>query len=172
MPAIAIARCCPIATSCSSMMPVAPSAPSGRRRSPISHSNSSSGAISSSSAARAAWFFPRVSSGKFAVFRSAPKPAVRDEFNTRATGPLSAMRPAYMTAIVSAISASPPRSCVTKIMPMPSSPCSRRSSTGTWICMVASSAVVGSSANSRRGLHDNAIAIIARWRSPPDNSCG
>ena len=24
----------------------------------------------------------------------------------------------------------------------------------------------------KRGSHDNAIAIIARWRRPPDNSCG
>ena len=39
-------------------------------------------------------------------------------------------------------------------------------------CTVASSAVVGSSASSKRGSHDNAIAIIARWRRPPDNSCG
>jgi hypothetical protein len=57
MPAIALARCCPIATSCSSMMQVAPSPPGGRRRSPTSCSNSSSGAISSSSAGRAAWLF-------------------------------------------------------------------------------------------------------------------
>ena len=26
--------------------------------------------------------------------------------------------------------------------------------------------------SSKRGLHDSAIAIIARWRRPPDNSCG
>jgi len=40
------------------MMQVAPSAPSGRRRSPTSRSNSSSGAISSASAGKAAWPFP------------------------------------------------------------------------------------------------------------------
>ena len=35
--------------------------------------------------------------------------------------------------------------------------------------MVTSSAVVGSSAISRRGLHDSAMAIIARWRRPPES---
>ena len=36
--------------------------------------------------------------------------------------------------------------------------------------MVTSSAVVGSSAMSRRGSQESAIAIIARWRRPPLNS--
>ena len=36
-----------------------------------------------------------------------------------------------------------------------------------WI--VTSSAVVGSSAISTSGLHASAIAIIARWRMPPEN---
>ena len=39
-----------------------------------------------------------------------------------------------------------------------------------WI--VTSSAVVGSSAISTSGLHASAIAIIARWRMPPENWCG
>jgi len=34
--------------------------------------------------------------------------------------------------------------------------------------MVTSSAVVGSSAISSAGLQDSAMAIIARWRMPPD----
>ena len=63
-------------------------------------------------------------------------------------------RPAYITAMRSAISAATPRSWVTKIVPMPSSCCSRRSRISTWICTVASSAVVGSSASSRRGPQD------------------
>ncbi len=42
-----------------------------------------------------------------------------------------------------------------------------RSRICAWI--VTSSAVVGSSAISRRGLHASAIAIITRWRIPPDN---
>jgi hypothetical protein len=44
----------PIATSCLSMTQVATSAASGRRRSPLSRSNSLSGAISSSSVGKAA----------------------------------------------------------------------------------------------------------------------
>ena len=39
-----------------------------------------------------------------------------------------------------------------------------------WI--VTSSAVVGSSAISTDGEFEIAIAIIARWRMPPENSCG
>ena len=38
--------------------------------------------------------------------------------------------------------------------------------------MVTSSAVVGSSAISSAGSQASAIAIITRWRIPPDNSCG
>jgi hypothetical protein len=38
--------------------------------------------------------------------------------------------------------------------------------------MVTSSAVVGSSAISRRGLHAIAIAIITRWFMPPLIWCG
>ncbi len=38
--------------------------------------------------------------------------------------------------------------------------------------MVTSSAVVGSSAISSRGPQASAIAIITRWRMPPDSSCG
>ena len=45
-----------------------------------------------------------------------------------------------------------------------------RSSTCAW--MVTSSAVVGSSAISSFGSHASAIAIIARWRIPPEKACG
>ena len=38
--------------------------------------------------------------------------------------------------------------------------------------MVTSSAVVGSSAMSSFGSHASAIAIITRWRMPPENWCG
>jgi len=38
--------------------------------------------------------------------------------------------------------------------------------------MVTSSAVVGSSAIKSFGLHDIAMAIITRWRMPPENWCG
>ena len=39
-------------------------------------------------------------------------------------------------------------------------------------CTVTSNAVVGSSAMSTSGSSDKAIAIITRWRMPPENSCG
>ena len=38
--------------------------------------------------------------------------------------------------------------------------------------MVTSSAVVGSSAISSFGLQASAMAIITRWRMPPDSWCG
>ena len=38
-----------------------------------------------------------------------------------------------------------------------------------WAWVVTSSAVVGSSAISRSGSLINAIAIITRWRMPPEN---
>ena len=41
-----------------------------------------------------------------------------------------------------------------------------------WCRMVTSSAVVGSSAMSSFGLQASAIAIIARWRWPPESWCG
>ena len=48
-------------------------------------------------------------------------------------------------------------------------PSSRRR---TWACTVTSSAVVGSSAISTSGRHSVAMAIITRWRMPPDISKG
>ena len=47
---------------------------------------------------------------------------------------------------------------------------SSRSTICAW--MVTSSAVVGSSAISSRGSHTSAIAIITRWRMPPDRLIG
>ena len=41
-----------------------------------------------------------------------------------------------------------------------------------WRCTVTSRADVGSSAMSRRGWQDRPMAISARWRMPPENSCG
>ena len=38
--------------------------------------------------------------------------------------------------------------------------------------MVTSSAVVGSSAMISEGPHISAMAIITRWRSPPESWCG
>ena len=39
-------------------------------------------------------------------------------------------------------------------------------------CTVTSSAVVGSSATSTFGWHATAMAIMTRWRMPPDSWCG
>ena len=86
--------------------------------------------------------------------------------------PISTIRPPYITAMRSATSTATPMSCVTKITPSPSSRCNSRISSSTWICTVASSAVVGSSASSTLGRQASASAIMARWRMPPDISCG
>ena len=50
--------------------------------------------------------------------------------------------------------------------------CSRASRSITWAWMVTSSAVVGSSAISRRGWQAMAMAIITRWFMPPQSWCG
>ena len=51
---------------------------------------------------------------------------------------------------------------------MPNSRCSRLSSSRICAWMVTSSAVVGSSAMSSDGWQASAIAIMTRWRMPPD----
>ena len=48
----------------------------------------------------------------------------------------------------------------------------RSSVSSTWAWMVTSSAVVGSSAMSTSGSLAIDMAIIARWRMPPEYSCG
>ncbi|MNL59329.1 hypothetical protein D3C87_1830450 [compost metagenome] len=63
-------------------------------------------------------------------------------------------------------------SCVMKMTAVPRSRCNSRMVFKICAWMVTSSAVVGSSAINRRGWHDSAIAIITRWRMPPDNWCG
>ena len=65
---------------------------------------------------------------------------------TASTGPVSTIRPAYMTAIRSQVSASTPRSWEIRISASPSSSRSRSSSCSTCACMTTSRAVVGSSA--------------------------
>src|SRR2546427_7088514 len=86
--------------------------------------------------------------------------------------PLSITRPAYITVTSSAISATTPRSCVIRTTAEPKDSWRRaiRSRICAWI--VTSSAVVGSSAMRMAGLHESAMAIIARWRIPPENWCG
>ena len=53
---------------------------------------------------------------------------------------------------------------------MPSSSCSPRMSSRIWAWVVTSRAVVGSSAISRLGLQERAMAIMALWRMPPPES--
>ena len=82
------------------------------------------------------------------------------------------IRPAYITATRSATSATTPMSWVISTTAEPNSSFSVLISLRIWAWMVTSSAVVGSSAISRLGLQDSAIAIITRWRMPPENWCG
>jgi hypothetical protein len=63
-------------------------------------------------------------------------------------------------------------SCVMKITPMCISACNSRTSCRICAWIVTSSAVVGSSAISSDGLQDKAMAIITRWRMPPESWCG
>ena len=77
-----------------------------------------------------------------------------------------------MTMISSAMSATTPRSCVIMITAELKSSFSRSISSMICAWIVTSSAVVGSSAIRTSGLHESAIAIIARCRMPPENWCG
>src|SRR5437764_3370469 len=92
--------------------------------------------------------------------------------NTASAEAVSTIRPAYMTATSSAISATTPRSCVMITIAIPSSRWRRSISARIWAWTVTSSAVVGSSAIRSFGSLASAIAIMARWRIPPENSCG
>ena len=77
-----------------------------------------------------------------------------------------------MTATRSHRSATTPKSWVTNRIAVLSSACSERMRSRIWAWTVTSSAVVGSSAMSSFGSHDSAMAIIARWRIPPENAWG
>ncbi len=77
-----------------------------------------------------------------------------------------------MTTTRCAISATTPRSCVISTIAAPDFSFSARIRSRICAWMVTSSAVVGSSAMSRRGRHASAIAIITRWRMPPESWCG
>ena len=87
-------------------------------------------------------------------------------------GPVLDRRPAYITITVWAVSATTPRSWVIRITPMSKSRLTLSMSSRICACTVTSSAVVGSSAISTAGLCASAIAIIARWRMPPENWWG
>ena len=58
------------------------------------------------------------------------------------------------------------------ITAMPISVCNSRTSWRIWAWMVTSRAVVGSSAIRSLGWQASAMAIIARWRMPPEKECG
>ena len=82
------------------------------------------------------------------------------------------MRPAYMTATRSHSLATMPRSWVTKIMASPVSRWMSFSRRRYWAWIVTSSEVVGSSAMSRLGWQEMAMAPATRWRMPPLIWCG
>ena len=86
--------------------------------------------------------------------------------------PVSMNMPAYITLTRSHMPATTPRSCVIMISAAFSSATSSRSRLRICAWIVTSSAVVGSSAIRSFGLQASAIAIIARWRMPPENWCG
>ena len=88
------------------------------------------------------------------------------------TSAFSTGRPAYMTTMSSATPAITPRSWVMKMTAAPVSRWALRSTSSTWAWIVTSSAVVGSSAMITSGSLAMAMAIITRWRMPPENSCG
>ena len=96
----------------------------------------------------------------------------RGAVNIRRTGPSSATRPAYMIITRSQVSAMTDRSWVIRISDSPRSRRRSSSSCRIWAWTMTSSAVVGSSPMTIAGSQASAIAIIARWRMPPDSSCG
>ena len=74
-----------------------------------------------------------------------------------------------MTQTTSAMRRTMPRSWVMNNRLMPSRARISASSARICACTVTSSAVVGSSAISKSGSLASAIAIMTRWRWPPDN---
>ena len=74
-----------------------------------------------------------------------------------------------MTLTRSHMPAAMPRSWVIIRTAVPNSLDSVWMSSRIWAWMVTSSAVVGSSARISFGSHDSAMAIITRWRIPPEN---
>ena len=83
------------------------------------------------------------------------------------TGPDSTRRPAYITATRSHMLATMPKSWVMKMMESPVSSWMSRSRRRYWDWMVTSSAVVGSSAMSRCGSQEIAMAPTTRCFMPP-----
>ena len=86
--------------------------------------------------------------------------------------PCSTIRPLCITMMRSASMSTTARSCVMNRHAKPISACSVLNSSSTFACTDTSSAEVGSSAMSRLGLSASARASDARWRWPPESSCG
>ena len=87
-------------------------------------------------------------------------------------GARSTTLPAYITMISSVRVATTPRSWVTRIIAMSRSCWSWPRRSRICACTVTSSPVVGSSAMSRRGAQASAMAIMTRWRMPPESWAG
>ena len=115
--------------------------------------------------------FPRRSYDGIEAIRSSAYGLAGARSTSRA-GPSSTICPAYITAIRSAVSATMPRSWVISISAVPRSLVARRRRSSTCAWIVTSRAVVGSSAMISSGSPASAMAIIARWRMPPESWCG
>ncbi len=87
-------------------------------------------------------------------------------------GPRSTIRPAYITQRVSQVPATTPREWVIRMTAVPSLLVSSCMISSIWAWMVTSRALVGSSAMRISGLQERLMAIITRWRMPPENWCG
>jgi hypothetical protein len=87
-------------------------------------------------------------------------------------GPNSTTWPAYITSSRSEKWLTSDMSWVTNTTAKPSCCCSSLICTISERCATTSSAEVGSSITIRSGVNSNAIAIIARWRMPPESWCG
>ena len=77
-----------------------------------------------------------------------------------------------MTTTRCAVSATTPRSCVMNTMAAPICSFNWSMRSRIWAWIVTSSAVVGSSAIRIDGLQASAMAIITRWRMPPESWWG
>ncbi len=92
--------------------------------------------------------------------------------STSRDGPDSTTCPLYITTMCWARSAARPRSWVMNSTAVPRESVSMCRWSRIFFCTVTSSADVGSSAISSSGRHARPMAISARWRMPPENSCG
>ena len=103
------------------------------------------------------------------------RPHVYGIFGLAKSSPVSAFStifPPYMTWMRCVIPATTPRSWVMRMKAVRNSRARFFSRSRICAWMVTSRAVVGSSARISFGLHESAIAIITRWRMPPENWCG